>query len=155
MAAAGVVVVAAVVAVVAAVVAVAVVTAAAVTKPRDTKSSRSKKPAARGRLFFVRRSPQGGGTNMKISVTHARAVAGHDLTVAVELDDKERVSWVQVTLDGVTLATDVLDPPRDGYEHDFAQVGDAGPQLEHTLEVEAIDDARRTSRATMRWTDEI
>ena len=92
---------------------------------------------------------------MKISVTHTRAVMGHDITVAVELDDKERLSWLEVTLDGLTLATEVLEPPRDSYERDFAQVGDAGPQLEHTLEVEAVDDARRTSRATMRWTDEV
>jgi hypothetical protein len=90
---------------------------------------------------------------MKISVTHARAVQGHDITVAVALDDNERLTWVQTTLDGNTLATDVLEPPLDSYERDFAQVGDAGPQMTHTLDVEAVDDARRTSRATMRWTD--
>jgi len=92
---------------------------------------------------------------MKISITHTRAIQGHDILVHVDAGDGETLTWVQTQLDGFVVGTDVLDPAQQSYERSFAQAGDAAPMMDHQLDVEAINDAERTSRATVRWTDAV
>lgn len=73
----------------------------------------------------------------------------------VDADTAEAVTWVQTQLDGFVLTTDVLNPAEQSFGRDFSQAGDAAPMMDHVVEVEAVNDANRTSRATVRWTDAV
>lgn len=92
---------------------------------------------------------------MKISVTHTRAIQGHDIDVSVDADAAEALTWVQTTLDGFVLGTDPLNPAQQLYARQFAQVGDAAPVMDHVLNIEAVNEANRSARATVRWTDAV
>lgn len=92
---------------------------------------------------------------MKISMTHVRAIQGHDITVRVDCADDETVTWVETRLDGFVLATDALQPAVQSYERCFDQAGDAAPMMDHELAVEAINGANRSSHAIVRWTDPV
>ena len=92
---------------------------------------------------------------MKISITHTRAIQGNDITVTVDCNDDESVTWVETRLDGFVLATDALEPAEQSYERSFTQAGDAGPSMDHELTVEAINRANQSSHAIVRWADPI
>ena len=92
---------------------------------------------------------------MKFSITHARAIMGHDIDVKVEADGGETISTVEVELDGFVLGTNVLDPPNASFERSFVQAGDAAPGMDHALRVTASDAHGKSSSATCAWTDAI
>jgi hypothetical protein len=48
-----------------------------------------------------------------------------------------------------------VDPPSVSYERSFAGVGDAGPDMDHELRIEAGDVHGKITSAVCAWTDHI
>lgn len=92
---------------------------------------------------------------MKFTLTHARAVIGNDIKVSVEADDGKEIRRVLTILDGFQIADDQLVQTSDSYERTFLGVGNAGPNVDHTLVVSAEQDDSKTHSSTSIWTDSI
>jgi hypothetical protein len=92
---------------------------------------------------------------MKFTINHARAIAGNEIYVSVQVNDGKAVASVRTELDGVELANDELSTPSDFYERTFSRAGAAGPHTEHSLIVtaELTDGAAHSS--TSIWSDPI
>jgi predicted secreted protein len=90
---------------------------------------------------------------MRFSLSHRRALIGHDITVKVTAAAKETIARVATELDGRTLARDALAPPEVQYERMFHQVGGAGPGQDHVLAVHATSADGKTTVASLRWND--
>lgn len=90
---------------------------------------------------------------MRFSLSHRRALIGHELTVKVTASAKETIARVTTTLDGRGLAKDSLSPPEVQYERSFHQVGGAGPGLQHVLVVHATNGEGEQAVASLRWND--
>jgi hypothetical protein len=92
---------------------------------------------------------------MKFTINHARAVAGNDIYVSVQADDRKAIASVRTELDGIELAEDQLSVASDFYERTFSRAGTAGPHTEHSLIVtaELTDGAGHSS--TSIWSDPI
>jgi len=92
---------------------------------------------------------------MKFTINHARAVAGNDIYVSVQADDRKSIASVRTELDGIELAEDQLSAPSDFYERTFSRAGTAGPHTEHSLIVTAeLTDGAVHSSASI-WSDPI
>jgi hypothetical protein len=90
---------------------------------------------------------------MRFSLSHRRALIGHDITVKVTAAGKEAIARVATELDGRSLARDPLAPPEVQYERMFHQVGGAGPGQDHVLTVHATSAEGATAVASLRWND--
>jgi len=90
---------------------------------------------------------------MRFSLSHRRALIGHDIAVRVTAAAKETIARVATELDGRTLARDALAPPEAQYERMFHQVGGAGPGQDHVLAVHATSADGTTTVASLRWND--
>jgi hypothetical protein len=90
---------------------------------------------------------------MKFSIQNRRAIAGNDISVAIEAEGAKAISHVTTTLDGFDIGDDELDPPCVSYERQFLQAGDASPHREHELVVTVRDIEGVTSSADRRWED--
>jgi hypothetical protein len=90
---------------------------------------------------------------MRFSLSHRRALIGHDIAVKVTAAAKETIARVATELDGRTLARDALAPPEVQYERMFHQVGGAGPGQDHVLAVHATSGEGETTVASLRWND--
>jgi hypothetical protein len=90
---------------------------------------------------------------MKATLRHSRAIMGNDIQVSLEASGSEQLQLVRTTLDSFTLAEDQFDEPQSSFERDFSQAGDAAPDMDHELIVEATNTAGKTARWSARWTD--
>ena len=90
---------------------------------------------------------------MRFSLSHRRALIGHDVTVKVTAAAKETIARVTTELDGRTLARDALAPPEVQYERAFHQVGGGGPGQHHVLSVQATSAEGKPAVASLRWND--
>jgi hypothetical protein len=90
---------------------------------------------------------------MKFSIQHSRAIAGNDVVVGVEAEEKEVIAHVTTNLDGFDIADDEVDPASVSYERQFLRVGDASPLSQHQLLVTVTDTQGGTKTADRRWQD--
>ena len=90
---------------------------------------------------------------MRFSLSHRRALIGHDVTVKVTAAAKETIARVITELDGRTLARDALAPPEVQYERLFQQVGGGGPGQQHVLSVQSTSADGKRAVASLRWND--
>jgi hypothetical protein len=93
------------------------------------------------------------GKTMRFSLSHRRALIGHDVTVKVTAAAKEAIARVTAELDGRALARDALAPPEVQYERVFHQVGGGGPGQQHVLSVKATNSEGEAAIASLRWND--
>lgn len=92
---------------------------------------------------------------MKFTLTHSRALAGNDILIEVEADEGKSIQRVETSLDGFTLADDLLENPSDSYQRSFLGAGDAGSGTEHRLVVSAEQDDDKAHSSISIWTDPI
>jgi hypothetical protein len=92
---------------------------------------------------------------MKFTMSHKRAVTGNNIGVSIQGEADEEMIRVKIDLDGFSLADDDPEPPSEAYENEFANAGDAGPLMEHTLVVTATTSDNVEHSSTTIWTDAI
>lgn len=92
---------------------------------------------------------------MKFATGHQRSLEGNNIAVEIECDGKEEIIHVKVELDGFPLVDDDLEPPSEEYRNDIANVGDAGPLMEHTLVVTATTGDNNAHSSMTVWTDPV
>ncbi len=90
---------------------------------------------------------------MTFTITHTRAFSGNDLSIKVLGGKDETVASVTVTLDGFDLEEVQLAPNVESYEKIFPQAGQAGPGIDHTLQVSATDGCGKEHASVTSWTD--
>jgi hypothetical protein len=90
---------------------------------------------------------------MKFNVTHARAFQGNNISVGITAEGAETIRSVNVKLDGFDIESEDVSDGTTDYQRDFNTVGDAGPGMDHTLFVTAMDQNLNSKSKTYEWTD--
>src|SRR5215467_3464945 len=74
---------------------------------------------------------------MKFNITYQRALAGNDIDVQIDAEDKETIGSVRCSLDGFEIGCDDLsDTPVVSFHRSFPQAGDARSGQTHKFVVE-------------------
>jgi len=90
---------------------------------------------------------------MKFAVTNARAFMGNNISVDICAEGDESIRSVTVTLDGFDIASEDVANGTTEYKKVFNGKGDAGPGMDHTLNVTAMDQNLNPKSYTAEWTD--
>jgi hypothetical protein len=90
---------------------------------------------------------------VKFTLSHARALMGNNISVAVEADEGRAIVRVRAELDGSELANDQLVSPSESYDRTFLNAGSAGPLIEHTLVLSVEQDDAKVHSSTSVWVD--
>ncbi len=89
---------------------------------------------------------------VKIEISHAPDIIGHDIVVTVTAESDERIASVKTDYDGFTIGDDSLSPLNSWYKREFAQVGGVTPSVSHKVVVEATC-TTGSETASLIWTD--
>ena len=92
---------------------------------------------------------------MRFTLKASRDVIGNKIDLKVLRSGSQLIAQVDTELDTFKLGSDQLSEPSVHFERHFRQAGEAGPGMEHTLVVKAIDTDGNSEVATKIWLDEI
>jgi hypothetical protein len=91
---------------------------------------------------------------MRFTLKTSRDVVGNKIDFKILPSGSQLIAHVDTELDNFRLGSDHLSEPSVHFERHFRQAGEAGPGMEHTLEVKAIDTDGNAEVATKIWLDE-